>query len=68
MSNVKEWKTTLIGLLLIVVAIVDMWHFHKLETAALGALGVSGILFLFAPDKILNVLIRKARNSNVIDK
>lgn len=64
MKNIAQWKTTTIGILLMLIALVDMWGFEKLDTIALGALGIGGILFLFAPDKIINVLLKKARNTN----
>jgi hypothetical protein len=64
MKNIAQWKTTTIGILIMAVALVDMWAFEKLPVMGLGALGVAGILFLFAPDKILNVLLKKARNTN----
>lgn len=60
MKNIKEIKTSILGLVLFSVAAADLWHFEKMDTISHAVLGVVGILFLFAPDKILNILIKKA--------
>lgn len=58
-NNLKEWKTTALGLILIIAAGLDLWHFAKLSEMALGAVMVIGILFLFSPDKALKFLNKK---------
>jgi hypothetical protein len=58
-TNLKEWKTTALGVVLLIAAAADLWHFERLNDMALGALVVIGILFLFAPDKALSFLIKK---------
>tara|TARA_R110000803_G_scaffold52326_2_gene107742 strand:- start:13258 stop:13452 length:195 start_codon:yes stop_codon:yes gene_type:complete len=59
MKNLKQWKTTTLGLILMIAAGADLWHFEKLSEMALGAVLVIGILFLFSPDKALKFLDRK---------
>jgi hypothetical protein len=61
MNNLKEIKTTGMGILLLIAAALDLWIFEKLEALYVAAIGVVGILFLFAPDKIINILLRKAK-------
>ena len=60
MKNLKQWKTTLMGIILLMAAAADLWHFEKMGELAQASVAVVGILFLFAPDKILNILIKKA--------
>lgn len=58
-KNLKEWKTTTMGFILIIAAAADLWHFERLNDMALGALAVLGIYFIFAPDKALKFLNKK---------
>jgi hypothetical protein len=58
----KSWKTTLIGVVLFSGAFYASFISGALEflyggAAAMGA----GVLFLFAPDKIISFLKRKSR-------
>ena len=58
-TNLKEWKTTALGLILLIAAGADLWHFSKLSEMALGAVAVIGILLLFRPNSALDFLNKK---------
>ena len=59
MKNLKQWKTTLLGILILAGCAVDLWHFEKLSELALGAIALVGIRLLFAPDNFLKSLNKK---------
>jgi Co/Zn/Cd efflux system component len=55
-SNIKQWKTSLIGIVIMIVAITSVF-FGKTWVDA--SIGISiGTLFLFAPDKIIDNAIK----------
>ncbi|CAB5218488.1 hypothetical protein UFOVP213_22 [uncultured Caudovirales phage] len=58
MKNLKAWKTTLLGLLLIIGAIATVFLGKADWTGAL--VGIStGIGLLFAPDTMIDKMIKK---------
>lgn len=59
-KNLKEWKTTTLGVALLIAAGADYFHFHVGSELAVGVIALSGVGFLFAPDRILNILMKKA--------
>ncbi len=59
MKNLKEIKTTILGLILLIAAGIDLWYFEKLSEISVGILALVGIGLLFAPDKILKILLEK---------
>lgn len=61
MQNLKDIKTTGMGILLLIAAALDLWIFEKLDIMYVSALAGAGILFLFAPDSILRFLKAKVK-------
>jgi len=61
-KNIRDKKTTAVGLILMIAAGADAWHFEKLSEMALGALVGLGLLFIFSPDTALNFLKKKTGN------
>lgn len=66
-NNLKEIKTTIIGSILFLIGIgVFLYEYFSLNIlewnhyAVPAAFIVGGIGFLLAPDKILNLMLRKA--------
>ena len=55
-SNIKQWKTTLIGCIILGASVVSVF-FDKTWTDA--AIGICiATLFLFAPDKVIDNAIK----------
>lgn len=61
MENLKDIKTTGMGILLLIGAALDLWIFEKLDVIYVASMAGAGILFLFAPDSILRFLKRKVK-------
>jgi hypothetical protein len=54
-SNIKQWKTTLIGSVILIASIISVFY-DKTWTDA--TIGISiGTLFLLAPDKLIDSVI-----------
>lgn len=51
-SNIKDWKTTLIGCGIIIASVVSVFYDKTWSDAAIGI--CIGTLFLFAPDKVID--------------
>lgn len=51
LSNWKEWQTTTLGLIIILVALVSVFFNHTWTEAMYGI--AAGLMLIFAPDKIL---------------
>jgi len=56
LSNIKQWKTTLIGSVILIASVVSVF-FDKTWVDASVGISIS-ILFLFAPDKIIDNAIK----------
>ena len=66
-SNIKEWKTTLLGVLLIVVDIYYLLFLKYDKITFFGVLAVS-VALLFAPDNLIGgikSLIDKNKNKEL---
>ncbi len=66
-SNVKEWKTTVLGALLIVVDIYYLLYLEYSKITFFGLLAV-GVALLFAPDNLIGgikSLIDKNKNKEL---
>lgn len=66
-NNLKEWKTTIVGGLLFIIGLVIVlieyftvsefsWNHYALPIGFL----VGGVMFLFAPDRFIDFLFKKA--------
>ncbi len=55
LSNIKEWKTTLIGTIILIASITSVFVANINWTESTIGIGV-GSLFLFAPDSVIKVL------------
>ena len=61
---VKEWKTTVIGIFLILFSLADKWYFKAFEAELLNidvhvySIGV-GLLLIVMKDKIINWIEKK---------
>jgi hypothetical protein len=55
-SNIKQWKTTLIGSVILIAAITSVFVGSSWSESAIGI--CIGTIFLFAPDKIINIVTK----------
>lgn len=62
MKNIKEIKTTILGLVFIVSGLVYFFQgeYNQITFAALEA---AGVLLMLAPDKIIDVVLSKYRDN-----
>lgn len=56
-SNIKQWKTTLIGVVILIASITSVFVADLSWVDATIGIGV-GTLFLFAPDTIIDTLTK----------
>ena len=56
-SNLKEWKTTTIGIIILIASILSIF-FAGLNWTEAGIGIAIGTLFLFAPDTIIETLTK----------
>lgn len=56
MSNIKEWKTTLIGSVILIASILSVFFDKTWIDASIGI--CIGTIFIFSPDKIIDNVIK----------
>lgn len=61
MNNIKEIKTTVLGLIFIVSGLIYFFKgdYNQITFAALEA---AGVMLMLAPDKIINIVLDKYKN------
>jgi hypothetical protein len=55
-NNIKNIKSTILGLLLIGIATYGMFHLQDFNEYVIGGLFVSGIICILAPDTYINLI------------
>lgn len=53
-NRLKSWKTTVIGLLLILASLAYLYFIDKVDKMIFFGMLLSGILLLFSPDTYIN--------------
>ena len=56
LSNIKQWKTSLIGCIILGAAIISVFYDKTWVDAMIGI--SAGVLFLFSPDKVIDNMIK----------
>ena len=64
MKNIKEWKTTIMGMATFVAGIVYVFHNESPDYIVLSVLLGGGTLLIFSPDSLLTSLRRFGRNKS----
>jgi pilus assembly protein TadC len=65
-NNLREWRTSAVGLILIILSLIDLWKFNQITGELFGlplqVIGlVAGFLLLLLPDTILSALRKRIR-------
>ncbi len=67
-NNIKTgWKSTITGIIVLLVALVYMLFAETLNFYAFGSAMVVGVLLLFSPDTLINLIGDFFKNKKVDD-